>query len=114
LLESDAITALTRELALQSQLVGQADAVWTIEVSNPSLNQASTRDRLQAALSQAGHAVQLQVRVGPAEDTPARRHASAARERLAAAEATLLDDPFVQAMMRDFGGKMVPGSVQAR
>ncbi len=113
LLENDAITALTRELALQSQLVGRTDAVWTIEVSNPSLNQASTRDRLQAALSQVGHAVQLQVRLGPAEDTPARRHASAARERLAAAEATLLADPFVQAMMRDFGGKMVPGSVQA-
>jgi DNA polymerase-3 subunit gamma/tau len=39
--------------------------------------------------------------------------AAAAAARLSEAEATLRDDPFVQAMMRDFGGKIVSGSLQA-
>jgi DNA polymerase-3 subunit gamma/tau len=113
LVEADAITALTRELALQSVLVEQTAAEWVIQVSNPALNQNSARDRLQAALQAHGHAVALIVRAGSADDTPARRNAAAAQARLKDAEQTLLSDPFVQAMMRDFGGKIVPGSVQA-
>ncbi len=113
LVEADAITALTRELALQSVLVEQTATDWVIQVSNPALNQNSARDRLQAALQAHGHAVALNVRTGIADDTPARRNAAAAQARLHDAEQTLLNDAFVQAMMRDFGGKIVPGSVQA-
>jgi DNA polymerase-3 subunit gamma/tau len=113
LIEADAITALARELALQSVLVEQSATGWAIQVSNPALNQSNARERLQAALLAHGHAVELSVRPGSADDTPARRNAAAAQARLRDAEQTLRNDPFVQAMMRDFGGKIVPASVQA-
>lgn len=113
LIEAEAISALTRELALQSTLVEQDATHWVIQVSNEALNQSSARERLQAALQAHGHAVELKVRTGWADDTPARRNAAAAQARLSQAEQSLLDDPFVQVMMRDFGGKIVSGSIQA-
>lgn len=113
LVEADAIAALTRELALQSVLVEQSPQAWVIQVSNPALNQSSARERLQAAIQANGQPIELTVRTGRADDTPARRNATAAQARLRDAEQTLLNDPFVQAMMQDFGGKIVPGSVQA-
>jgi DNA polymerase III subunit gamma/tau len=45
-------------------------------------------------------------------DSPARRIAAAAAARQQAAEQVIQSDPFVQAMMRDFGAKIVPGSVK--
>jgi hypothetical protein len=33
-------------------------------------------------------------------------------EKQLAAEKIIFDDPFVQAMMRDFGAKIVPGSIK--
>ena len=69
-------------------------------------------ERLQAALAEAGHAVQLQVELGAVKDCPARRNALAATQRQKAAEAVLMADPFVQEMMREFGAKIVPGSVK--
>ena len=33
-------------------------------------------------------------------------------ERQSAAEQVILNDPFVQTMMRDFGAKIVPGSIK--
>ena len=45
-------------------------------------------------------------------DRVARRNALAATQRQKAAEAVLMADPFVQEMMREFGAKIVPGSVK--
>jgi len=45
-------------------------------------------------------------------DSPARRNAAAAAEKQRAAEEIILNDPFVQEMMRDFGAKIVPGSIK--
>jgi DNA polymerase III subunit gamma/tau len=56
--------------------------------------------------------VNLSVEVGTIADSPARRNAAAAAQRQRAAEAVILADPFVQDMMRDFGAKIVPGSVK--
>ena len=65
-----------------------------------------------AALAEAGHAVRLQVEIGAVSDSPARRNRIAADQRLKAAESLLLADPFVQEMIRDFGAKIVPGSIK--
>jgi len=111
--KAEAISALVRELALQSELVRRAGSAWTLRVGNSSLSQASTRDRLQNALHQAGHAIQLQVEVGEVHDSPAKRLAAAAAARQREAEALIMQDPFVQQMMREFGGKIVPGSIKA-
>jgi DNA polymerase-3 subunit gamma/tau len=45
-------------------------------------------------------------------DSPALRIAAAQAERMAQAEATILNDPWVQSLMRDYGATLVPGSLQ--
>ncbi|WP_041675446.1 DNA polymerase III subunit gamma/tau [Ramlibacter tataouinensis] len=112
LVASEAVTALVRELALQSQLVARDTDHWLLRVERESLNQPASRDRLQAALRAAGHAVSLGVEVGAVTDSPARRNAQAAAERQRAAEEIIHGDPFVQQMMRDFGARIVPGSIK--
>ena len=112
LIASEAITALVRVLALQSQLVARDTDQWILRVESASLNQASTRERLTTALQAAGHGVELVVEVGRVTDSPARRNAAVAAELQLAAEKIIFDDPFVQSMMRDFGAKIVPGSIK--
>ncbi len=112
LVAREAVTALARELALQSQLVGRDEGHWMLRVERESLNQPASRERLQNALEAAGHAVKLGVEVGTVTDSPARRIAAAAAEQQRAAEAIIRADPFVQSMMRDFGAKIVPGSIK--
>ncbi|MBE7940192.1 MULTISPECIES: DNA polymerase III subunit gamma/tau [Ramlibacter] len=112
MVQQESITALVRELALQSQLVGRDEGHWVLRVERESLNQPASRERLRTALNAAGHAVTLAVEVGVVTDSPARRNAAAAEARQRAAEQIILQDPFVQDMMRDFGAKIVPGSIK--
>ena len=112
LIQSEVISALVRELALQSQLVARDTDQWLLRVERESLNQSGTRERLASALVAAGHGVCLVVEIGRVTDSPARRNAAAAAERQLAAEKVIFDDPFVQSMMRDFGAKIVPGSIK--
>ncbi len=112
LIADDAITAMVRELALQSQLVARDTDQWLLRVERESLNQAGSRDRLATALQAAGHEVSLVVEVGRVTDSPARRNVALVAERQMAAEKIIFDDPFVQTMMRDFGAKIVPGSIK--
>jgi DNA polymerase-3 subunit gamma/tau len=112
LVQREAIAALVRELALQAQLVARDEGHWMLRVERESLNQPASRERLRAALHAAGHAVELSVEVGPVTDSPARRNAVAAAQRQRAAEQIILNDPFVQQMQRDFGAKIVPGSIK--
>jgi DNA polymerase III subunit gamma/tau len=112
LVQREAITALVRELALQAQLVARDEGHWMLRVERESLNQPASRERLRTALQAAGHAVEISVEVGPITDSPARRAAVAAAQRQRAAEQIILNDPFVQQMQRDFGAKIVPGSIK--
>jgi DNA polymerase-3 subunit gamma/tau len=102
LVAQQAILALVRELALQSQLVARDTGHWMLRVERESLNQPASRERLRAALAAAGHDVNLSVEVGTVGDSPARRNAAAAAERQRAAEDIILNDPFVQATRHDF------------
>jgi DNA polymerase-3 subunit gamma/tau len=113
LMAQEAITALVRELALQSQLVARDEGQWQLRVERETLNHAASRERLQAALLAAGHGdVKLHIEVGPVSDSPAKRLAVKAAEKMLAAQALIQSDPLVQAMVRDFGAKIVPGSIQ--
>ncbi|MCW5648447.1 MAG: DNA polymerase III subunit gamma/tau [Ramlibacter sp.] len=112
MVSAESITALVRELALQSQLVARDTGHWMLRVERESLNQPLSRERLQNALAAAGHEVNLSVEVGAVTDSPARRNAAAAAQKQRAAEEVILNDPFVQSMMRDFGAKIVPGSIK--
>ena len=112
LVAADAITALPRELALQSQLVAREGGHWQLCIEAESLNQPQARERLRAALQAAGHAQQLSITLGSVCDSPARRNAAAANARQRQAQEIVLSDPLVQALQRDYDGKIVPGSIQ--
>jgi DNA polymerase-3 subunit gamma/tau len=71
-----------------------------------------SRERLQKALETAGYPVRLNVEVGRVQDSPAKRNAAAAAQRQAGAEAIILNDAYVQTLMRDYGAKIVPGSIK--
>jgi DNA polymerase-3 subunit gamma/tau len=114
LIAMDAVKTMTRELALQSQLVACDGPAWVLRVESPSLNSAANIDRLQTAINteQPGAAVQLTVEIGPVVDTPVRRNQALAKERQAQAEALIHNDPLVQDLVRNWGGKVVPGSIK--
>jgi len=112
LVAAEAITALVRELALQSQLVARDAGHWLLRVERESLNQPQARERLRAALDAAGHASQISVELGVVIDSPARRNAAAAAERQRVAEDIVMNDPYVQSLVRDYGAKIVPGSIK--
>ena len=112
LVQAQAVNALVRELALQSQLIGRDEDQWILRVESESLNQAGSRDRLSQALQDAGFAVNLLVEVGRVSDSPARRNARASAERQQAAEHIIHNNPLVQSWLRDFGAKIVPGSIR--
>jgi len=112
LIASEAITAMVRVLALQSQLIARDADQWLLRLERESLNQPSTRERLTNALQAAGYPVQLTIEVGRVVDSPARRNAAASAEKQDAAQRIIMGQPFVQAMMRDYGAKIVPGSIK--
>lgn len=112
LIDAGAIAALVRELALQSQLLSRDGPRWVLRIERETLNQGNNRERLAAALQSIGHAVELVVESGTVVDSPARRNAAEAERRQREAEQQILADPFVQTVMRDFGGTIVPGSLK--
>ena len=116
------ITALARELLLQSQLMQRPDATanaaeappapWVVRVEQESLNHEPSRKKLEQALAaHIGQPVHLQVEYGRVVDCPALRQAALRAQQQQAAEQTFAAHPFVQAMMRDFGARILPGSV---
>jgi hypothetical protein len=115
LIADEAVAALAREVALQSELCSQDNGVWTLRVELESLSQAAAREKLQTALQTAlgDAAIRLVVQIGAVADTPARRNAAALAERQRAAEALIHNDPLVQEMIRDWGARIVPGSIKS-
>ena len=109
---AERITALVRELALQSQLVGRDTREWLLRIERESLHNPTARERLELALADAGHPVRLTLEVGRVTDSPAKRAAALAAQRQREAEAIILGDPFVQKMMRQYDAKIVPGSLK--
>ncbi|MEP6721884.1 MAG: DNA polymerase III subunit gamma/tau [Variovorax sp.] len=109
---AEAISALARELALQSQLVARDVDQWLLRVERESLNQAASREKLQTALATLGHGVKLAIEIGSVVDSPARRNKLAAEARQHAAEEAIHNDPLVQSMMRDFDARIVPGTLR--
>ena len=112
LVASEAVTALVRELALQSQLIARDTDQWHLRIESESLNQGAARDRLQSALNAAGFAVKLVVEIGKVSDSPAQRNAADLAEKQKAAEDLIHSDPMVQAMVQNFGAKIVPGTIK--
>jgi DNA polymerase-3 subunit gamma/tau len=109
---TDTVTGLARELALQSQLVSHADSRWVIRIERESLNQPMSRERLRVALDAISPGASLDVEVGQVVDSPGKRNAAATAEKQRIAEEIILGDPLVQSLMRDYGAKIVPGTLK--
>ena len=112
LLQAQKIQAMTRELAMQSQLVAQHDMAWTLQVERESLTSPANLERLQTALQSIGHELTLNVQIGPVSDTSALRMALRQQQRLQQAEQEVLSHPLVQQLMQTFDAKIVPGSIK--
>lgn len=112
MVSKELIGALARELALQSQLVARDEDQWLLRVERESLGQAGSREKVQVALAALGHSVKISIEIGAVSDSPARRNKQAAEARQREAEEAIRNDPLVQAMMRDFDARIVPGSLR--
>ena len=107
------VTGLAAELARQSEWVGAQGRTIMLRVAARTLADSTARGRLRAALgAHFGEPVHLQVTIGETGAGTAYAVAEAERQaRQAAAEAAVRADPFVQALLRDFGGTLIPGSI---
>ncbi|MBP5989313.1 MAG: DNA polymerase III subunit gamma/tau [Piscinibacter sp.] len=114
LVEAGAISALVRELAMQSECIGFDEARIVLRVDRETLRSAANVDKLGAAITQLlGRAVALQVEAGTPEDSPARRDAAERARRQAEAEQIIADDPLVKALMAQYKtARIVPGSIK--
>jgi DNA polymerase-3 subunit gamma/tau len=118
LVAGEHVSGLVRELALQSELQSQDSGTWRLSVESPSLNQGDACQALLLALQSLPAspkfqtAERLQVEIGAATDTPARRQAAAMAQRQQEAEEIIDQDPLVQDMVRNWGARIVPGSVR--
>ena len=118
LVAGEHVSGLVRELALQSELQSLDSGTWRLRVESPSLNQGDACQALLLALqslpASTNHqrAERLQVEIGAATDTPARRQAAAMAQRQQEAEEIIDQDPLVQDMVRNWGARIVPGSVR--
>jgi DNA polymerase-3 subunit gamma/tau len=86
----------------------------TLRVASKALAVGAHADRLRAVLNEYfGFVVQVHFEIGAAQGQSAHAvdlAALAARQR--AAEHSVTIDPFVQALMKDFGAHVVPGSIR--
>ena len=113
MLDAESITALTKELAVQSQCVEQGAQHLTLRVDVPSLKSDAARDKLQAAFAALGRTEALTVEQGPVLDSWAKRNTAKIAARQQAAEDLIMNDPLVQTLQAQWGGKIVPGSIKA-
>lgn len=108
------VTGLASELARQSEWAGvQGDAI-ILRVAVKTLAESESRVRLQTVLCEHfGQGIRLDVQVGVTGDATAYAVAQAeSAARQLAAENAVADDPFVQALLSDFGGHVVAGSIR--
>jgi DNA polymerase III subunit gamma/tau len=116
LLAAEAISAMPRALAMQSQCV-EIDALEqhiVLRTDSDSLRNPAHAQKLQAALAQRlGHAVEIEVQAGAVTDSLALRDTAEQRRRQAEAERAIHDDPLVvQLTARYPGSRIVPGTVK--
>ena len=118
MVDAGSIVALPRELAMQSQCLAIDEAArpqrWLLRVERDMLRAPAHGEKLQAALAALlGQAVHIDVELGAALDSPARRDAAERARRQAEAEQIIHNDPLVKALLAQYTtARIVPGSVK--
>ncbi|WP_175969718.1 DNA polymerase III subunit gamma/tau [Burkholderia sp. BCC0322] len=101
------------QLAFNSELTAVNATTLNLSVPVPQYADAAQVVKLKAALADAlGKPVEVAVEVGPARRTAAALDAAARAARQREAEQEIHGDPFVQQLVRDFGARIVEGSVR--
>ncbi|MDO9014873.1 MAG: DNA polymerase III subunit gamma/tau [Polynucleobacter sp.] len=111
------VRGLVQQLAHQTELQDWVDSAQgvkaTVITSLPQLASADCVGRLSEALSvHYGKKVQIEVVEGAVEKTVAKIDAQVQQEKRQNAEERIAADPFVQQLEREFGAKVVSGSVR--
>ena len=108
------LSGMAAQLARQSEWVAVTGRAITLRVASKALAVGAHADRLRAVLTEYfGFVVQVHFEIGAAQGQSAHAvdlAAQAARQQ--AAEHSVKIDPFVQALMKDFGAHVVPGSIR--
>ncbi|WP_186162637.1 DNA polymerase III subunit gamma/tau [Burkholderia gladioli] len=101
------------QLAFNSELTSLEGGALKLAVPVPQYADAAQVAKLKTALAEAlGKPVELSVEVGPARRTAAALDAVERAKRQREAEQEIGADPFVQQLIRDFGARIVEGSVK--
>ncbi|MDR5661740.1 DNA polymerase III subunit gamma/tau [Burkholderia cenocepacia] len=101
------------QLAFNSELTAVDASTLKLSVPVPQYADAAQVTKLKAALADAlGKPVEVSVEVGPARRTAAALDAAARAARQREAEQEIHGDPFVQQLVREFGARIVEGSVR--
>jgi DNA polymerase-3 subunit gamma/tau len=109
------LKGLAQQLAYQSELTQVVGRTFHLRIPVAAIGENGVAERLQQVLSEHfGEAVRVQCEIGAVAATAAAADAQARAERQREAEANIEADPFVQGLLRDFGGQIVPGSIQPR
>jgi len=111
------VRGLVQQLAHQTELQDWLDSAQgvkaTVITSLPQLASADCISRLSEALSvHYGKKVQITIVEGAVEKTVAKIDAQVQQEKRQNAEERIAADPFVQQLEREFGAKVVSGSVR--
>ncbi|KAG0319427.1 hypothetical protein BGZ97_002172 [Linnemannia gamsii] len=107
------LRGLVKELAYRSELVGIEGATLTLKVSVAQLAERLQVEKLRTALTEyLGKPLKLVTEIGVVTQTAAALDAAQNVQRQQAAEQALAQDPFAQALIRDFDATIVPGSIK--
>ena len=108
------LSGMAAQLARQSEWVAVSGRAITLRVASKALAEGAHADRLRAVLTEYfGFVVQVYFEIGAGQGQSAHAvdlAAQAARQQ--AAELSVTIDPFVQALVKDFGAQVVPGSIR--
>lgn len=115
-----AVSGLARQFVQQAQLVQCQDAGRVVSckfrVPIPTLAEGAVILKVQDALAAYfGKPCKMETEVGEATSlTAAAEDADVAAQAHAQAEKAIESDPLVQSILKDFGGKIVPGSIRPK
>lgn len=111
--EEKQLKGLAQALLMQSQLMQQQENYWILQVAHEATNHDASRQKLEQALAvHCGHDIQLRVHYGSVQDSPALRQKVGQLKSLQYAQKVLMQHPFVQAVIHQFGAQIIPNSVR--
>lgn len=108
------LSGMAEQLARQSECIAVSKHQLSLRVPSKALSEGAHVERLRTVLTEYfGFKVDLSFEIGAGEGLSAHALDQVAQQaRQQAAEVTIEQDPFVQALIQDFGAKVIPGSIR--